>query len=982
MGVVILALQLWAAVTIVRVVWGAWALILACISTLLSAVLLLGRVLQLLWLPPHASVYAGPGTWWDVCWRLLTLRPLFALFARGTFMRAYALIVVPVLGVWVVGITALLAGADLLKPLVKSLPLVSFVALCVMSVALADDSVRRLLLPGRVCMAALRGSAAAWMGLAGWMGTCANLDGTLVTFNEVADLFIMMALWSGVAVFGSAGGTLLWHIGGWGPEAGAAGSEPAERLAFAGYGTAALLAAAGCVSALTGDSIVLPLLKVLVRALDAVLRVRPALEAAARAARWLAAQPALGAGIAKVQSVDQIVTRYLAQAWDHAWGAARSVGNVVTSGARFFRQHAWPAVHRSWTAVRRSMLEPLGKAARAVATASVRAGVCTARATHHYMVKPAITAAWCLTLMALRLAVRISRLLLRLHRLLLLPVLRAVGDAVRRFLAPLLWPAGAVAGTWWFGRQAVLQGAPLPFGAAAVVGCVVVCLMAGKSMRKTRWPALSRLGGQLESAAALVYLHFDLGLGRLVRWLAKELYCVLWNSFFAALATGRWVLALVTGPVTALLLAMGTVTFWGIDLAVRIAKPCIKALRVAARPVWRNPALSLLLSTGLLVVLYVAHQAGLPAAAWRSLVAAAWALCSRAYRRLGWALTPMLRLLRLVLGRAAALLGLSADASAAALVRSSSALASWGTQATVDVSSLFASRDFATVFLGLHMLHALILRYWAKDVLRAQGGSLAERGLVAAAAGDEAIKHVVSFVARSTAKVALGPMYVTAAAAFLAGSGGGGVGGVASRLAGLTAPVLWVLYLAALWVEGVRRVELSYGTAQSSEFATALRSLRERRRNPSTGTPPPPQQQQHQQRLAPSPPATAAQPALAPQPAPATAPPPQRPIDPAAERLLLDLRSQPAPKHVFPSDTCSVCFDALGPEAASPDALLAALRRQGACSSSCAEGALLVLRCGHVFHQDCVLLWLQRNPRCPCCREPAIGRARHSNMLF
>lgn len=31
-------------------------------------------------------------------------------------------------------------------------------------------------------------------------------------------------------------------------------------------------------------------------------------------------------------------------------------------------------------------------------------------------------------------------------------------------------------------------------------------------------------------------------------------------------------------------------------------------------------------------------------------------------------------------------------------------------QATVDVSSLFASRGFATVFVGLHLAHALVLR--------------------------------------------------------------------------------------------------------------------------------------------------------------------------------------------------------------------------------------------------------------------------------
>lgn len=104
-------------------------------------------------------------------------------------------------------------------------------------------------------------------------------------------------------------------------------------------------------------------------------------------------------------------------------------------------------------------------------------------ATHRYVLKPAATAAWRLVALAFQLAVRIGRLLLRLYRLLLLPVLRVAGDVVRRFLAPLLWPAGSVAGTWWFARQALLQSAPLPFGAAAAMGGVVVCLMAGKSMR-------------------------------------------------------------------------------------------------------------------------------------------------------------------------------------------------------------------------------------------------------------------------------------------------------------------------------------------------------------------------------------------------------------------------------------------------------------------------------------------------------------------
>jgi hypothetical protein len=140
-----------------------------------------------------------------------------------------------------------------------------------MSVALAEDAVRRLLLPGRLCMAALRGSAAAWMGMAGWLGTMSQMGECMriaerglhilatargavlvrpcarrgricnpcrlpppplrshpepgVTRHEVAELSRLLALCSGVAVFGSGGGTLLWHSGDWRPETGAAGAE-------------------------------------------------------------------------------------------------------------------------------------------------------------------------------------------------------------------------------------------------------------------------------------------------------------------------------------------------------------------------------------------------------------------------------------------------------------------------------------------------------------------------------------------------------------------------------------------------------------------------------------------------------------------------------------------------------------------------------------------------------------------------------------
>jgi hypothetical protein len=38
------------------------------------------------------------------------------------------------------------------------------------------------------------------------------------------------------------------------------------------------------------------------------------------------------------------------------------------------------------------------------------------------------------------------------------------------------------------------------------------------------------------------------------------------------------------------------------------------------------------------------------------------------------------------------------------------------------------------------------------------------------------------------------------------------------------------------------------------------------------------------------------------------------------------------------------------------------------------------LRCGHVFHVDCVGRWMQRATFCPLCRTPAIAQAQDSSM--
>lgn len=295
-------------------------------------------------------------------------------------------------------------------------------------------------------------------------------------------------------------------------------------------------------------------------------------------------------------------------------------------------------------------------------------------------------------------------------------------------------------------------------------------------------------------------------------------------------------------------------------------------------------------------------------------------------------------------------------------------------------------------------------------------------------------------------------MYITAAAAFAAGTHGGGLGG---RIASVTAPTLWLLYLAALWVEGVRRVRLSYDVRHSSELGAALRALREGRREArrqareartrraeaewegrvreaqgrrasgvdgreagaagQVGVVGGDQVQVQVQR----------QGQQAQSQGQGGAPRGQgqvsgaRPVARTRRQMLLaELSSQRAPAHVYDTDTCPVCCDELrvagtcmgqgqgqghgqvtqaGAGAGTPGtsavgalggAVGAGEGPGGAGGVGVdreAEGeaeACLVLRCGHTFHSECVLAWLERSVRCPVCREPAVGGSRHSNMFF
>lgn len=58
-------------------------------------------------------------------------------------------------------------------------------------------------------------------------------------------------------------------------------------------------------------------------------------------------------------------------------------------------------------------------------------------------------------------------------------------------------------------------------------------------------------------------------------------------------------------------------------------------------------------------------------------------------------------------------------------------------------------------------------------------------------------------------------------------------------------------------------------------------------------------------------------------------------------------------------------------------------RTGGRCDDECSiclgatEGAnTLALKCGHVFHDECIIEWLSREPVCPLCRSHAFKRHR------
>ena len=91
--------------------------------------------------------------------------------------------------------------------------------------------------------------------------------------------------------------------------------------------------------------------------------------------------------------------------------------------------------------------------------------------------------------------------------------------------------------------------------------------------------------------------------------------------------------------------------------------------------------------------------------------------------------------------------------------------------------------------------------------------------------------------------------------------------------------------------------------------------------------------------------------------------------------LLAVLKAQPQPERVFWAESCVVCLEGL----AGAEAEAGAGAGVDPGSRDCHP---LVLRCGHVFHAQCIGECLLSSARCPVCREVAVGGRRLVNVLF
>merc|ERR1712187_275252 len=67
-------------------------------------------------------------------------------------------------------------------------------------------------------------------------------------------------------------------------------------------------------------------------------------------------------------------------------------------------------------------------------------------------------------------------------------------------------------------------------------------------------------------------------------------------------------------------------------------------------------------------------------------------------------------------------------------------------------------------------------------------------------------------------------------------------------------------------------------------------------------------------------------------------------------------------------DECAICLEAMSEQSTSANST-SSFGNDATTSSTKARSSTLPFPCGHSFHAECAKQWLQRNARCPVCRQ-------------
>eukprot|EP00798_Chlamydomonas_sp_ICE-L_P004366 gene4366-14489_t len=346
---------------------------------------------------------------------------------------------------------------------------------------------------------------------------------------------------------------------------------------------------------------------------------------------------------------------------------------------------------------------------------------------------------------------------------------------VKGQLAPCIWPAGCGLATAIFMHHAWAERRFVPFGMAAYCSAVVTLLMAAKSMRVRILTAIAKI---VDSALKA----FNLALINVAQLAWDHLgYPLVYHS--------RRVL---------------------VDLV---------------RSIWFHPEIGLALSMGFMVAVYFAQRYGLDVALshgllyfgevlWiplktfgsfyhqlRNLLAFTPSAVQAFFRRASnrSETDPMDSLAQVLWGTRLSFCppsnGQPLDSETThPLCRTMHALhqarLAWD---VATVNDLFAQVSFVHSFVWLQLAHSLVLSKVVLPRVLLQQGAM----------GEAAVQHMVSFLARSTMKAVLGPLYLAALLSALA---------QVQWLQVLqrytpVLPVVWAAYLICMWLEAFSRLE-------------------------------------------------------------------------------------------------------------------------------------------------------------------------------